>query len=157
MSPNADTAKCPAIRQRHVRRLADCSDGTQCNCWSRVSRLLQLLLLLILLVLVQTPAGADTAAGVPSHPGSSWSNALDFYQSFISRADGNRCPMTPSCSEYAKQAFRKYGFIKGWILTCDRLLRCGRDEIRLAPSVRVAGTLHAYDPLGANTFWWKQK
>lgn len=45
----------------------------------------------------------------------------------------------------------------GWILTCDRLLRCGHDETRLAPSIRIQGANHAYDPLEANTFWWKER
>jgi hypothetical protein len=93
-------------------------------------------------------------AADPAESSSGATLALDFYQSFLSRADGQRCPMAPSCSQYAKQAFHKYGFIKGWVLTCDRLLRCGRDEIRLAPAIRVNGVIQAFDPLEANTFWW---
>jgi len=84
-------------------------------------------------------------------------SALSLYQHFISRADGDRCPMYPTCSRYAKQAFEKEGFIRGWILTCDRLLRCGRDETRLSRSVTIDGVRHTYDPLDANTFWWKKR
>ena len=115
-------------------------------------------LLLSFQLIPQTPARADTSqTNSPKEQASAWTGALDFYQSFLSRADGHRCPMIPSCSEYAKQAFRQHGFIKGWVLACDRLLRCGRDEIHLAPVIRVKGSARAYDPLGANTFWWKQK
>jgi uncharacterized protein len=78
---------------------------------------------------------------------------LDLYQRFISGADGQRCPMYPSCSHYARHAFEKHGFIKGWILTSDRLLRCGRDETRLSRQHHGG----AYDPLEANTFWWNKK
>ncbi len=78
---------------------------------------------------------------------------LGLYQRFVSGADGQRCPMYPSCSHYAREAFNRNGFWMGWILSCDRLLRCGRDEIRLTER-RHGG---AYDPLEANTFWWDKK
>lgn len=79
---------------------------------------------------------------------------IGLFRSFISKADGERCPMAPTCSRYASEAFSKKGMLVGWILTCDRLLRCGRDETRLAPKIRINGSVHAYDPLSANTFWW---
>ena len=34
------------------------------------------------------------------------------------------CRFSPSCSEYAVLALRKYGFIHGWELTFKRLGRC---------------------------------
>ena len=34
------------------------------------------------------------------------------------------CRFTPTCSEYAIQALREYGAVKGLILTVWRLLRC---------------------------------
>jgi len=43
------------------------------------------------------------------------------------------CPMYPSCSEYSKQAIKKHGMTIGWMMTTDRLLRCGRDEMKLSP------------------------
>lgn len=76
------------------------------------------------------------------------------YQSTISKADGQRCPMYPSCSHYAAQAVERHGKILGWLLTADRLLRCGRDETRRVPKVMVNGNRRAYDPLEANTSWW---
>lgn len=60
------------------------------------------------------------------------------------------CPMHPSCSEYSLQAFEKYGPVIGWIMTCDRLMRCGRDELRLAPEILVNGKKKCYDPPEAN-------
>jgi hypothetical protein len=84
-------------------------------------------------------------------------STISLFQKFISPADGDRCAMHPSCSRYAQQAFKEEGLIKGWILTSDRLLRCGRDETRLAPTIYVKGAPHSYDPLDANTFWWKKR
>lgn len=83
-----------------------------------------------------------------------WSFPIQFFQKSISRADGNRCPMYPSCSHYASEAFKRHGPLKGFILTCDRLLRCGHDEVRLSPKVRIKRRLYTYDPLKNNTRWW---
>ncbi len=79
---------------------------------------------------------------------------IGLFRRFISKADGDRCPMYPTCSHYASEAFAKKGILMGWILTCDRLLRCGRDETRSAPKIRIHGRVHSYDPVSANTFWW---
>jgi hypothetical protein len=64
--------------------------------------------------------------------------------------------MHPPCSEYSAQAFKKYGFAVGWMMTCDRLMRCGRDEMDLSPLVNINGQWKRYDPLNANTFWWEE-
>jgi hypothetical protein len=82
------------------------------------------------------------------------SRIIRFYQKYISGADGSRCPMVPSCSEYAAQAVRKHGPAMGWIMAFDRLMRCGRSETRLAPEIRVHGKTRIYDPVSANDFWW---
>ena len=79
---------------------------------------------------------------------------IRFYQEHLSGIDGNRCPMTPSCSEYAAQAIQKHGPVLGWIMACDRLLRCGRDEVALSPKVNVNGQVRVADPVEANDFWW---
>lgn len=65
--------------------------------------------------------------------------------------------MHPSCSEYARQAMAKHGEAVGWVMAMDRLLRCGRDEIRRVSKIRVNGDLKYYDPLEANDFWWLGK
>ncbi|MBW2514060.1 MAG: membrane protein insertion efficiency factor YidD [Deltaproteobacteria bacterium] len=64
------------------------------------------------------------------------------------------CPMYPSCSEYSRQAVEKHGFVIGWAMAMDRLLRCGRDELKNAPKVLVQGGWKFYDPLVANDNWW---
>jgi len=50
---------------------------------------------------------------------------IRFYQIFLSPLKGRRtCRFYPTCSEYALQAIRKYGVIKGGIKAVWRLLRC---------------------------------
>ena len=71
--------------------------------------------------------------------------------------DGNRCPMYPSCSKYASEVFKKHGPILGWIMTCDRLVRCKRDKDRLSINVITGTQKYIYDPVKANDFWWFEK
>lgn len=49
---------------------------------------------------------------------------IKLYQKFISPLFPPSCRFNPSCSEYAIQAFTKYGFIKGTIKSVWRILRC---------------------------------
>lgn len=46
------------------------------------------------------------------------------YQHFVSPMTGPRCRYYPSCSEYAVQALRTHGAIRGLALALWRLLRC---------------------------------
>jgi uncharacterized protein len=49
---------------------------------------------------------------------------IRLYQRAISPAIPQRCKYYPSCSEYALQAVRRYGILRGLILAAWRLLRC---------------------------------
>ncbi len=49
---------------------------------------------------------------------------IKFYQICISPFTPPSCRFTPTCSQYALEAFRKHGPIKGLYLTVRRLLRC---------------------------------
>ncbi len=49
---------------------------------------------------------------------------IKFYKVCISPYKPATCRFTPTCSEYALQAFRKWGPFKGLYLTARRLLRC---------------------------------
>ena len=70
---------------------------------------------------------------------------------------GGQCPMYPSCSQYSRQAVARHGLFIGTVMAADRLMRCGRDETRLAPTIRVDGQLKTYDPVTDNDFWWAHK
>ncbi len=52
---------------------------------------------------------------------------IRFHQEVISPIDGPRSHFKPSSSEYMAEAIRKYGFIKGYIMGSDRLLRENSD------------------------------
>ena len=47
-----------------------------------------------------------------------------FYQTCISPYTPPSCRFTPTCSEYARQALKKHGPIKGLWLAVWRILRC---------------------------------
>ena len=46
------------------------------------------------------------------------------YQRVVSPMLGQRCRYYPSCSEYAAQAIREFGVLRGVVLAGWRLLRC---------------------------------
>ena len=49
---------------------------------------------------------------------------IRFYRKFISPLTPPSCRYTPTCSEYAVEALRKYGPFKGGWLALRRLLSC---------------------------------
>jgi uncharacterized protein len=46
------------------------------------------------------------------------------YQVLLSPLLGGRCKYHPSCSQYAIDALRRHGFLRGSVLAGWRLLRC---------------------------------
>lgn len=67
------------------------------------------------------------------------------YQLFISSQDKKVCHFTPSCSQYGMLAIKKYGILRGLLMTSDRLQRChgmARKYCRLHPE-----TDKCYDPV----------
>jgi putative membrane protein insertion efficiency factor len=46
------------------------------------------------------------------------------YQRWVSPALPRRCKYHPTCSEYAVQAIRTHGALRGLVLAAWRLLRC---------------------------------
>jgi uncharacterized protein len=71
---------------------------------------------------------------------------IRLYQRFISPAFAPRCRYYPTCSEYAVQAIRELGPIRGTILAGWRVLRCnpfshgGVDEVADRKLFRAART-----------------
>lgn len=48
-----------------------------------------------------------------------------FYQNYISGLFGQgKCKYKPTCSQYAVEAYSKFGFIKATFKTLWRILRC---------------------------------
>lgn len=49
---------------------------------------------------------------------------IKIYQRMISPILGPQCRYTPTCSNYALEAFKKYGVFKGGWLAVKRIARC---------------------------------
>ena len=49
---------------------------------------------------------------------------IRLYQRFVSPLLPRRCKYLPTCSDYAVQAVREYGALRGFVLASWRLLRC---------------------------------
>lgn len=81
-------------------------------------------------------------------PGVSLSSLLiRFHQEVISPADGPRSHFIPSSSQYTLEAVRRYGFFKGWMLGCDRLMRENDEEWIYRKTVNPQGQLMKSDPV----------
>ncbi|MES2274091.1 MAG: membrane protein insertion efficiency factor YidD [Chlamydiota bacterium] len=70
---------------------------------------------------------------------------IRFHQEVISPVDGPRSHYRPSSSQYMKLAMHRYGFLKGFIMGCDRLLR-ENDEEWVYRKIEVDGAIFKYDP-----------
>ncbi len=95
-------------------------------------------------VATQASRSDMTTAAAPIH----------FFRHYLSGADGQRCPMTPSCSRYALSAMARHGAFMGWVMACDRLMRCGRDELKHSSSVMTPTGIRCRDTVDNNDFWW---
>ncbi|MEI4711840.1 membrane protein insertion efficiency factor YidD [Bacillus cereus] len=49
---------------------------------------------------------------------------IRFYQKFISPMTPPTCRFYPTCSHYGLEALQKHGALKGFWLTCKRILKC---------------------------------
>ena len=87
---------------------------------------------------------------------SSWDQRFEygyaFYQATISRADGSRCGMYPTCSDYAYQALQKHGPLIGGVMAADRFMR-SEDQAYYPPIIKY-GRTRLYDPVANNDFWF---
>jgi uncharacterized protein len=75
-----------------------------------------------------------------------FSSLIHFHQQTISKSDGPRSHFYPGSSEYTRQSMLKYGFLKGFILGCDRLLRENSDDW-IYPRRYIWKEWKKYDPV----------
>jgi len=129
-----------------------------------IKKLRFVIFFIILCIFCRTSFAAQDVTVVENPKVSTWTTEkqenfvlypIKFYRNYISGADGNRCPMYPSCSQYCIEAFKKHGSFLGWIMCSDRLMRCGRDETKLSPPVLINGEKLSFDPVNNNDFWWQ--
>lgn len=102
----------------------------------------------------EEPWGKDTHLHIPAPPSPPSKPSLGikiaeavihFHQTVISPVDGPRSHFRPSSSQYMRLAMRHYGFFKGFIMGCDRLLR-ENDEKWVYRTVEEEGKTFKYDP-----------
>ncbi|MBT8489958.1 MAG: membrane protein insertion efficiency factor YidD, partial [Deltaproteobacteria bacterium] len=80
-------------------------------------------------------------------------SSVKIFIHYISKVDGDRCQMYPTCSSYSLQVIDKHGFITGIVMTADRLIH-ESNEMDYAPLIRVGNRFRYYDPICNNDFWW---
>ena len=122
--------------------------------------LAKLILLLILFSLIASCTYSQSMQAETDRGTDPLSLMVQFYQGPLNHLSAVRygeCPMYPSDSEYSLQSIKKHGMLTGWVMSMDRLMRCGRDETKLSPEVFVNVKWKTYDPVGKNDFWWSDK
>lgn len=85
---------------------------------------------------------------------SSVTDYISIYQQHISAIRGHQCPMYPSCSNYGIKVFQETSFVNAFLLTSDRLLRCGHDRDHYGLTLSKTGFKYidypAYDTIPRN-------
>lgn len=102
---------------------------------------------LILLLLLNFPAAADSKSNSAFPYHTFVSKSLSYgYKNFISPINTSSCSMDPTCSQYAKDSFKKYNPLTAWLKTSDRLIRCSNDSENYHRSF-INGMVRFYDPV----------
>ena len=111
-------------------------------------------LLIIVKEPFQEPWGKDSDLATPkthspvSKPGIGVKIAdaiIRFHQNVITQVDGPRSHFRPTSSRYMQLAMQRYGFLKGYLMGCDRLLR-ENDEEWVYRKIEIDGRIFKYDP-----------
>jgi hypothetical protein len=128
----------------------------------RIPRRSPLSTLILIAILMNVGGCASTSSVKPGDdpmtgPAGAFFLVYDKGLNHLAAVRRGTCPMYPSCSAYSREAFQKHGFVVGWWMTYDRLLRCGRDELKLSPRTLVHGRWKVYDPVSHNDWWWYKK
>jgi putative component of membrane protein insertase Oxa1/YidC/SpoIIIJ protein YidD len=68
-----------------------------------------------------------------------------FHQNVISPIDGPRSHFRPTSARYMLISIRRYGFLKGYLMGCDRLLRENKDPWVYRTRI-ISGKEYKWDP-----------
>ncbi len=80
-----------------------------------------------------------------SLPSSFFDKIILFHQKVISPIDGPRSHFRPTSSRYMQLAMKRYGFLKGYFMGFDRLLR-ENEEKWIYQTIEIDDVLYKYDP-----------
>ncbi|MBM3207754.1 MAG: membrane protein insertion efficiency factor YidD [Chlamydiae bacterium] len=102
------------------------------------------------------PWGKDSDLKIPTQEKSNQKNysipvqiadkIIKFHQDIISPVDGPRSHFRPTSSRYMQLAMYRHGFIKGFIMGCDRLLRENKDPW-VYRTIDIDGKRYKFDPV----------
>lgn len=70
---------------------------------------------------------------------------IKFHQNFLSPTTGPRSSFRPTSSRYMELAMQRYGFLKGYLMGCDRLLRENKEEW-VYRKIVIDNIKYKYDP-----------
>lgn len=76
---------------------------------------------------------------------------IKFHQNNFSPIQGPRSNYRPTSSRYMQLAISRYGFFKGFIMGCDRLLRENSEEW-VYRTIEIDGVHYKYDPARVDKF-----
>lgn len=71
--------------------------------------------------------------------------AILFHHNVLTHISGPRSHFRPTSSQYMLQAIRKHGFVKGYLMGCDRLLRENGEEWHYRTRL-IDNKLYKWDP-----------
>ena len=71
---------------------------------------------------------------------------IRFHQKVLSPVDGPRSHFVPCSSTYMLKAIRKHGFLKGYAMGCDRLMRENSDPWVYRKILTREGAIYKWDP-----------
>jgi uncharacterized protein len=76
---------------------------------------------------------------------------IAFRQHVLTKIDGPRSHFRPTSSRYMQLAIHRYGFFKGYIMGCDRLLRENNDKW-IYRNITINNVTYNYDPAITDKF-----
>lgn len=111
------------------------------------------LFVLVYAMMVLNVTHAQSGTGAPNGSTEAFSyhrlvtlGAIRTYQLLISPSKGTSCPMHPHCSLYGHRAFQHHNPLQAFMMTADRLHRCGHDLENYA-TVEIEGFVRFLDPV----------
>ncbi|MDB5098942.1 MAG: hypothetical protein JWM80_3363 [Cyanobacteria bacterium RYN_339] len=103
------------------------------------------------------PALPAEAAHVGEAPGAGANAPLQWlirgYQLTLSGQDLADCPMQPTCSRFAMEAYETYDPLQATLMTADRLMRDNPGAEQRYRSVRVGARTRLADPPADHVLW----
>ena len=75
---------------------------------------------------------------------------IRFHQDVTSRVAGSS-HFRPTSSRYMQLAMHRYGFLKGFLMGCDRLMREDNEEW-VYPLIQIEGRFFKYDPAWSDKY-----